>query len=258
MNQESLMDLFSSEKPSIILFHSSQPDTSLLNYYNEFNNFAQLLTNSGLEINIGEYIVEDSNYELQSFNLRNLPAIKLILEGRAFEYAGEKTVAELLRHIQSQLSQTVLIITDQRKLEVLINTERTLLVYFTSQQCDPLDTAAMDDKLVKNTFNNLLRKWGNFVRFVIAKDIQELSVIEGFKANNKELVLFRKHSSPYKRYDGIVDSQLISDFLLNNVFHRITEFDHGLYQFIKEEKLACMLLIIKKKGKILVNFFLID
>jgi len=250
ISENDLMNLAISEKPSVVLFYSPYPESEPPAVLLEYEKLPQLISSSPLEINIVKHQINTFNTLPQGFVINSLPSIKLIIDGASFEYGGPKTAVALLRHIKERFMKGLLTVSSKQKLDILLQSEKTVLVYFTQSAFCGVDFAG-NSRLVriKRSLGILANRWGSMVRFVLAKDVNEISFIEGFQAPTEGLVLFRKRHPFYVSYPHEeLEPEMIDDFLLENAFSRVNVLNRTFYEFFKKEKLAMMLLIANKEG----------
>jgi len=249
INENDLLNLIIADKPSVVLFYSPDSESNYPLIISEYEKLPQLVTSTGLEINIVKYKVQDLDSSPQGFVIRELPSIKLIIEGSSFEYAGEKKALSLLKHVKERFMQGLLTVSSKQNLDILLQSEKTVLVYFTTSDFCGMDSTG-DSRIIfiKRSLEILAKRWSDIVTFVLAKDVTEVSSIEGFQAPTEGLMLFRKHSPMYVFYtQEDIEPETVYKFLLENAFSKVTELDRKLYEFFKKEKLAILLLIVQNE-----------
>ena len=252
ISENDLVNLAIAEKPSVVLFYSPYSESEPPEIMLEYEKFPQLIASSGLEINIVKHQINTFNTLPQGFVINSLPSIKLVIDGASFEYSGQKTAVALLRHVKERFMKGLSTVSSKEKLDILLQTEKTMLVYFTQSAFCGVDFTGNSRLIrIKRSLKILAERWSTMVRFVLAKDVNEISFIEGFQPPTEGLVLFRKRSPFYLAYPHEeIELELIDEFLLENSFSRANILNRTFYEFFKKEKLATMLLIANKGGNL--------
>ena len=251
-SEHSIQDMLTSDLPSVLLLYSHTDETNTTLLLKEFEKLNELVGFSGLELSIGQHYIPDTDASsiLQRFKTKQLPSIKLILDGSAFEYAGKRTATSIFQHLKEKALTSVLRMSNATKLSELINSQQQLLVYFgaDASSTDSADTQRVVK--IKRIYNTLKSQWDDYFLFIIAQGIQTIPHHEGLPISNGDIILFRKHSPFILRYEGEQSMQEISAFLQENFMRKIVEVDRKFIDSLRKRKDRCMLLVVKKGGKL--------
>ena len=168
-------------RPSAILFYKKDDKNSSTVLY-EFEAFDRMVSGSWMEITLFKVETDKESIIFQRWVIREVPTIKLVHQGRIYEYYGEKTAASLLKHMKEQIKKAVIYPSDEQKLSSLLNNEQTCLIYFADR-----DPSSMNPLL-----NSVANEWGERVPVVVSENIQRISTYPDFVAEFGNIYLFRK------------------------------------------------------------------
>ena len=190
----------------------------------EFSSAAKALKESSPAVPLGKLDATENQDAAAKFQIQGYPTLKFFVKGEPQDYAGGRTSADIIAWIKKKTGPSSSAVADAAALDKLKADNKVVISYFGKDDAD----------------------YQTFLK--VAQSIDGLTFAHSFdeslrKAAGAGLVLYKQFDEGFKTYTGDFNADSIKDFINENRFPTVMEFegDEAIERVFGKEQSAIVL-----------------